>query len=144
MYLVIVDARSKWLEVIPMKVGTALTTVQQLRVVFARFGVPESVVTDNGPQFITPQFEQFCQKNGIQHIRVAPHHPASNGLAERGVQTFKQGFQKNREGTIEDRIARFLLQYRVTPHSTTRTSPAELLFGRQIRMRLDAVKPDLE
>ena len=132
MFLVIIDAHSKWLEVIPMKTATSATTVQQLRTVLAKFGVPESVVTDNGPQFIGMEFEQFCERNGIRHIKVAPYHPASNGLAECAVQTFKQGFQKYTEGTIEDRVARFLLHYRIIPHSTTGMSPAQLLFGRQL------------
>jgi len=139
MFLVIIDAHSKWLEVIPMKTATALTTVQQLRTVFARFGVPESVVTDNGPQVVGREFEQFCNRNGIRHVKVAPYHPASNGLAERAVRTFKQGFQKYAEGTVEDRIARFLLHYRMIPHSTTGTSPAQLLFGRQLQTRLDSL-----
>ena len=123
MFLVIIDTLSKWLEVIPMKTATALTTVQQLRTVFARFGVPESVVTDNGPQFVGREFEQFCNRNGIRHEKVAPYHPASNGLAEQAVRTFKQGFQKYTEGTVEDRIALFLLHYRMIPHSTTGTFP---------------------
>ena len=143
MFLVVVDSHSKWLEVIPMKTATAKTTVQRLRTLFSKFGVPESIVSDNGPQFAAAEFQDFCKLNGIRHMLIAPYHPASNGLAERGVQTFKRGYQKLSEGTVEDRIARFLLQYRITPHSTTGRSPAELLFGRKLRTRLDLVKPDL-
>ncbi len=94
MFLVVVDAHSKWLEGIPMKTATALKTIQQLRKLFARFGIHESLVSDNGPQFIAAEFQQFCQQNGIRHVQVAPYHPASNGLAERAVQTFKQGIRK--------------------------------------------------
>lgn len=144
MFLVIADAHSKWLEVIPMTTATAQTTIQQLRAVFARFGIPESIVTDNGPQFRAEEFQQFCHQNGIRHIQVAPYHPASNGLAERAVKTFKQGIQKFTTGTLGDRIACFLLQYRVTPHTSTGVSPAQLLFGRRLRTRLDAIKPSLE
>ena len=144
MFLVIIDAHSKWMEVIPMKSATTLTTTQRLRMVFSRFGIPESIISDNGPQFSSSEFEQFCRKNGIRHIRVSPYHPASNGLAERAVQTFKQRFQKHTEGTIQDQIARLLFHYRITPHFTTGTSPSQLLFGRQIRSRLDTVKPSLE
>ena len=85
MFLVIVDAHSKWLEVIPMKTATALTTVQRLRTLFSRFGIPESIVSDNGPQFAAAEFQEFCKGNGIRHILIAPYHPALNGLAERGV-----------------------------------------------------------
>ena len=142
MFLVVVDAHSKWLDVIPMKTTNAVTTIQQLRTLFSRFGVPESIVSDNGPQFASAEFRRFCELNGIRHFLIAPYHPASNGLAERGVQTFKRGYQKLKEGTVEDRIARFLLQYRVTPHTTTGRPPAELLFGRNLRTRLDVIKPD--
>ena len=144
MYLIVVDAHSKWLEVLPMTTATALTTIQHLRTLFARFGVPESLVSDNGSQFTAEEFQLFCKQNGIRHIQVAPYHPASNGLAERAVQTFKRGIQKFKSGTVGDRIARFLMQYRVTPHTTTGSSPAELLLGRRLRTRLDAIRPNLE
>ena len=133
-----VDSHSKWLEEIPMKTATALTTVQRLRTL-----LPESIISDNGLQFAAAEFQEFCKRNGIRHILIAPYHPASNGLAERGVQTFKRGYRKLSEGTVEDRTARFLLQYRATPHTTTGMSPAELMFGRRLRTRLDAIKPDL-
>ena len=64
-------------------------------------------------------------------------------MAERAVQTFKQGLTKLKEGTINERISRFLFNYRITPQSTTGTSPAELLLGRRPRSRLDLLKPDL-
>lgn len=83
-------------------------------------------------------------KNGIHHIRSSPYHPASNGLAERAVRVFKEGFKKMKEGTISDKIARFLFSYRNLPHSTTGVSPAELMFGRQLHSRLDLLKPSLE
>ena len=84
------------------------------------------------------------RQNGIQHIKAAPYHPASNGLAERAVQTFKAGVKKTIVGTLEDRISRFLFAYRTTPHTTTGVSPAELLMGRRLKTRLDLVKPGLE
>ena len=88
MFLVAINAHSKWIEVLPLSVATAQTTIQQLRQLFARFGIPESIVSDNGPQFIAAEFKEFCRVNGIQHAKVAPYHPSSNGLAERAVQVF--------------------------------------------------------
>ena len=144
MFLVVIDAHSKWIEVFPMATATALTTIQQLRQLFAQFGIPESSVSDNGPQFVATEFQEFCRLNGIRHIRVAPYHPSSNGLGERAVQVFKQGFRKSSVGTVRDRIARLLFQYRITPHTTTGMSPAEMLMGRKLRSRLDLLKPNLE
>ena len=144
MFLIVIDAHSKWIEVFPMTSATALTTVQHLRQLFSRFGIPDSIVSDNGSQFVAKEFQEFCKANGIQHIRVAPYHPSSNGLAERAVQVFKQGMKKVSNGTILDRISRFLFQYRITPHTTTGLPPCEMLMGRKLRSRLDLLKPDVQ
>ena len=101
------------------------------------------LVTDNGSVFTSAEFKQFLKQNGIRHITSAPYHPASNGLAERTVQTFKESLCRNTEGSMDTRISRFLLQYRCTPHSTTGISPAELLFGRRPRTLLDLIVPDV-
>ncbi len=65
-----------------MKATYASRTIQELRLIFARFGLPEqNMVTDNGPQFIAEEFQEIARSNGIQHIRVAPYHPQFNGIA---------------------------------------------------------------
>ena len=122
---------------------TATKTIQILRTTFARYGIPDTVVSDIGPQFISSEFQQFCKVNGIRHILVAAYYPKLNGLAERAVKIVKDGSKKMSEGTTEDRIARFLFTYRITPQSTTQMSPAELLMGRRLRSRLDLLKPNL-
>ena len=81
--------------------------------------------------------------NGIKHLTTAPYHPASNGLAERVVQTLKTGLKKMIAGNIENKLARFLFQYRITPHTTTSRSPAELLMGRRPRSHLDLLRPNV-
>ena len=144
-FLIVVDAYSKWLEVIPMSSTTAERTITELRKLFATHGLPTQVVTDNGPQFISQEFEVFLKANGIQHYRSAPYHPATNGEAERYVQTFKQAMRaaKNDPGTLSTKLIRFLLSYRTTPNATTGVSPAELLFGRALRTRLNLLRPDV-
>ena len=72
---------------------TSQTTIEILRILFSHYGVPEKVVSDNGPQFTSDEFAQFMQGNEIKHILCAPYHPASNGLAERFVQTFKRAMK---------------------------------------------------
>ena len=123
-----------------MTIATASITIQHLRQLFTHFGIPKSIVSDNNPQFVAGEFRTFCEFNGIRHIRVAPYHQSSNGLAERGVQVFKQGICKTTSGTVHDRIAQFLFQYRLTPQSTTEVSPAELLLGRRLRLQLDVLQ----
>ena len=75
------------------------------------------VVTDNGSNFVSEEFEDFLKQNEIRrHIRTTPYHPLSNGLAERGVQTFmKEGMKKLKDGSLETRVSRFLSRYRITP-----------------------------
>ena len=142
MFLVLVDAYTKWLEVLPMSSTTTAATVEKLRHIFAVHGLPQRIVTDNGPQFTSREFAEFLEGNGVVHVQVAPYHPSSNGLAERAVQTFKSGLQRIRTGTLGERLCRFLFTYRITPHATTGQSPAELLFNRRPRSRLDLVHPD--
>ena len=79
---------------------------------------------------------------GIHHIRTSSYHPSSNGLAERAVQTFKSSLKKL-EGNVKIHLFIFLARYRVTPHSTTELSPAELLMGRKLRTTLDLMHPDI-
>ena len=78
---------------------------------FAQFGLLEKVITDNGSTFISAEFKQFLHKNGIKHVLSPPYHPATNGLAERAVKTFKEGVKKLRKGEMMMKLARFLFQY---------------------------------
>ncbi|PIO54818.1 integrase core domain protein, partial [Teladorsagia circumcincta] len=89
-YLVIVDAYSKWPEIIQMNSITTSATIRVLTKVFAQFGNPQTLITDNGTQFTSTTFANFCRRRGIKHVRSPPFHPQSNGQAERFVDTFKR------------------------------------------------------
>ena len=104
------------------------------------------MVSDNGPQFVSDEFATFAKKNGIRHIRCAPYHPASNGLAERFVQTFKRAMKASHNDgrSPSHRLAEFLMTYRATPHATTGVSPATLFLHRKIRTRFDLLRPDIQ
>ena len=75
MFLICVDAHSKWPEVIEMSKTTATRTIAELRKLFADNGLPEQIVTDNGPQFTSDEFSLFFRSNGVKHIRCSPYHP---------------------------------------------------------------------
>ena len=145
MYLVVIDAYSKWPEVFIMQSTTTEKTIDVLSELFARTGLPKQIVSDNGPQFIAEEFQRFTKANGIQHIKSAPYHPATNGLAERFVQTFKNGLKAARyeKLSLKRKLNNFLLAYRRTSHGTTGESPALLMYGREIRSRMDMIRPDL-
>uniref|UniRef100_A0AAG5DP56 RNA-directed DNA polymerase n=1 Tax=Anopheles atroparvus TaxID=41427 RepID=A0AAG5DP56_ANOAO len=93
-FLVIVDAFSKWPEIVKTASTSAHATIAILRGIFARHGSPITLVSDNGPQFVGEHFEDFCKRFGIAHITTAPYHPQSNGQAERFVDTFKRALRK--------------------------------------------------
>ncbi|KAL5469019.1 hypothetical protein EMCRGX_G030194 [Ephydatia muelleri] len=117
----------------------AQQAVRFLRHVFSTHGIPDRLVSDNGTAFTSEEFKIFVKRNGIHHSTSAPYHPATNGLAERAVQTFKENLKKS----CGDLETRFLFHYRTTPHTTTGVSPAELLLGRKPRTLLDNLHPDL-
>ena len=143
-YLILVDTHSKWLEVIDMNSATtSAATIRELRKIFARFGLPEQLVSDNGPQFVSAEFTQFLKSNGVKHIKSAPYHPSTNGIAERFVQSFKRAMLTNESLPLEQRLASFLLQYRTTVHATTNATPCMLLMNRQLRTRLDLLRPNI-
>ena len=85
MWLILIDSYSRWPEVVPMKTTTASQTIKELRLIFARFGLPEQILTDNSLQFVSEEFQEFTSSNGIQHIKITHYHPRSNGMAERFV-----------------------------------------------------------
>ena len=108
---------------------------------FATHGLPETIVSDNGTVFTSPEFKNLTTRNCIRHIRTALYHPSSNGQVERAVQTFKEAMKKNQEESLETRVSRFLF-FRTTPHSTTGITPAEMLMGRQLRSHLSFLVPN--
>lgn len=93
------------------------------------FSLLKMLVSDNGTCFTSAEFETFMKQNGIDRVRSAPFHPSSNDLAERAVQTFKEGMKKVKEETFQITLSRFLFSYRITPHATTGLSPAELMMS---------------
>ncbi|CAK1597488.1 unnamed protein product [Parnassius mnemosyne] len=145
-YLVVVDAMSKWIEVYKMTSISANCLIDRLNELFSRFGFPRQIVTDNGAQFTSKEFEYFNKHNGIEHVFKAPYHPSSNGLAENAVRTLKRVIKKALQDNqnIDRALWAFLMYYRNVEHATTGESPAMLMFGRRIRTRLDVIKPDRE
>ena len=141
MFLVVVDAYSKFLEIVPMTHATSTNTITALRHIFSYFGLPEHLVTDNGTQFTSDEFQKFLRENDILHTLTAPGHPATNGLAERYVGEFKDKLGKigDTGESVQTKSDRFLLTYRATP-TTLGKSPLELLMNRKPRIRFSALR----
>ncbi|EFO91976.1 hypothetical protein CRE_11440 [Caenorhabditis remanei] len=143
-YLVFVDSFSKWPEVYATTSTTTAATIKILAKVFGQFGNPETLVSDNGPQFTSQTFQEFTAANGITHVRSPPYHPQSNGQAERFVDTLKRALCKLRgEGNTETALQTFLQVYRSTPCPSVpnNQSPAEAFIGRKMRTVLNLLLP---
>ena len=151
MFLLIVDSHLKWPEVFCTNSTTSAQTIEVLRTIFARNGIPVvfkwlvTMVSDNGSQFKSEEFSQFMKQNGILHLTSAPYYPATNGQTKRFVQTVKHALNamKGESGSVNKKLAKFLLAYRNRPHSGTGQTPANVFMMRTLRSRLDLLKPDV-
>ncbi len=139
LFFVVIHAHSKWIEAVCTSSTSSQIVIEELRTVFSKFGLPETIVTDNGSSFTIQEFREFLKNNGIHHTTSAPYHSASNGMAERAVQIVK--IEKVSYGSIKERLAKILFVYRNTPQSTTGLTPATMLLGRKPRTLLDLIKP---
>ena len=102
-----------------MNAASTQNTTEHLHAMFTRFGLPKVMATDNGTCSTSSDFAEFARRNQIRHVRIAPYHPSSNGLAERAVQTFKLGMKKQTNGMLQTKLSRFLFHYRLSPNATT-------------------------
>ena len=133
MILVLVDAHSKWIDAHIVSSATSSVTIEHLMQTFATYGLPKSLVSDNCSCFTSEEFCTFMKTNGVHHITSSHYHTASNGLAERAVEEVKHGLRKIEGGSLQNKLCRVLARYRITPHSTIGTSPADLLLKHHLR-----------
>jgi hypothetical protein len=144
-WFIVIDAYSRWVDITPMKSATTDHVIQQLRRLIASYGIPATVVSDNGSQFTATEFSEFCTANGIKHIRSSPYHSRTNGMVERVIRTFKEHFRscKAQYPDLQHRLQVVLFTIRSTPNASTGRSPAELFLGRRLQTQLDRLKPDV-
>ena len=126
-YLLSVCYRSKFPEVTKMESLRSSVVVEELKRQFGVHGIPAEVVSDNGPQFSSSEFQEFAKEYGFKPVTNSPHYPKANGEAERAVQTVKNLWRKNNDKY------RALLDYRTTPIPGIELPPAQLLMGRRLR-----------
>ncbi|UYV72007.1 K02A2.6-like [Cordylochernes scorpioides] len=132
-YLIIVDYFSKFPEIAHLTDTKTETVIRKLISVFARYGIPQIIMSDNGPQFNNYMFKMFEKNWNFKQITLSPLHPRSNGLVERNVQTIKNLIKKARQGDENPFLT--LLNFR-SPKIDGVESPAALLFGRDITTKL--------
>ena len=140
-WLVLVDAYSKYPCIHPTTSTSSKSTTAILEQEFAHFGYPHTLVTDNATTFMSQEFQDWCKQRGIVHLTGAPYHPATNGAAERLIQSFKQALRKS-SLPPKEALQEFLMQYRRIPFASG-LSPSELLNGRRIRTKIDTLVPSI-
>ena len=130
-YLIIVDYYSKFIEVSKIPDLQASTVANFTMSHFARHGVPDKIVSDNGTHFTGKAYQDMTRRCGCQHVTSSPRYPQSNGLAERAVQTIKKLLLKSKAAASDPNIA--LLELRNTPMAGIGLSPVQLLMGRRTK-----------
>ena len=140
--LVVVDYYSRYFEVDILRSVTSSRIIECLEKVFCTHGLPESLKTDNGLQFVSEEFENFLQENDIQHRTSTPMWPQANGEVERQnislLKALRIDQAEKKDMKIEFR--KFSIAYRTTPHSSTGVTPAKFLFNREIRSKIPELR----
>ena len=128
-YLIVTDYYSRWLEIKELCNETSQFVIQALKELFAIHGIPDLIISDNGPQYSADSFHEFATKYGFLHTTSSPRYPQANGEVERAVRTAKSLLRKN------DEIYSALLTYRSTPLQNG-LSLSELLMEHRLRTQL--------
>ena len=122
-YLITIDYYSSFL-----KTTDSRTVINKLKMQFSCHGIPEIVISDNGPQYDSADFAKFAKDWHFQHITSSPHNPQSNGKAESAVKICENIMKKAALGKFDPYLA--LLDYHNTPTGIG-SSPAQRLFSRR-------------
>ena len=140
-YLITVDYFSSFFEVDKLETTDSRTVVEKLKMQFSRHGIPEIVVSDNGPQYNSCEFKKFAEDWNFQHITSSPRNPQSNGKVESAVKIGENIMKKAARGKFDPYLS--LLDYRNTP-TDVGSSPSQRLFSRRTRNLLPLTPKQLE
>ena len=140
--LVVVNHYSPYYEVVIMHSTTTEKIIDALNSNFVRFGFPHSLKSDNSPQFLSKDFQTFLQESGIEHRTSPPLWPQANGQVERQNRTLLRALKvaQVEEKNWRKELPKFLLTYRSTPQVSTDSTPASLMFGRELKTKLPELR----
>ena len=142
--LVVIDRYSRYPEVEIITSTNIITVVRKLNKIFASHGIPEVLITDNGPPFNSKDFEQYMKELGVSHKFSTPYWPQGNAEVERFMRTLGKILKiaNLTHDDIQNALSRFLFTYRNTPHCTTRVPPGELLYNRSMNGKIPSEKKE--
>lgn len=139
-FIIVIDYYSKYIEISKLYSLKSESVIAELKSIFRRHGIPETVMSDNGPEFSSNMFQEFSLQWKFHHVTSSPRYAQSNGQIERAVQTVKNIMKKTSFDKTDLDLA--LLEYLSTPISVDVPSPSELLYSRRLRSILPC-KTDL-
>lgn len=140
-FFLVIDSFSKYIECEIVSSTSTQDTIDCLKGIFSRNGIPDVLVSDNATCFTSYQFKEFLETLGVQHITPPPYSPSSNGQAEVAVRIIKNLLKKSDGGKLKHRLYDVLLHYRTIPQSTTGVCPAKLLNGRNYSTLKQKINP---
>src|SRR4051812_833939 len=134
--LIAVDKFTKWIKAVPITSSTTLTTVNFIKSIIVRFGVPHNIITDNGTNFTTAEFQNFCEELGIKINYASVAHPQSNGQVEKANGLVCGGIKKRLREPLEQAVGNWveelpavLWSLRTTPNTVTQYTPFFMVYG---------------
>ena len=119
-----VDYYSNFIDVDRITKVTTIGVTRMLKIMFSRYGIPDQIISDNGPQFASSEFATFAKQWGFEHVTSSPRYPQSNGKAKNAVKTIKMLFSKCQDSGQLEYLT--LLDWRNTPSEGMETSPAHV------------------
>ena len=137
-YLIIVDYFSGFWEIDPLENTTASHIIRKMKMQFARHGIPDVCVSDNGPQFTAHEYKKFSKQWKFEVVTTSPRYPKSNGKVENAVGAAKRLMKKAKKNSSDAYLA--LLDYRNTPTQRLDTNPAQRLMSRRTKTLLPTTK----
>ncbi|XP_055614877.1 uncharacterized protein K02A2.6-like [Toxorhynchites rutilus septentrionalis] len=140
--LVVVCYTTRFIQIEPMKPATTQRVIGALLKMFSAFGIPRSITSDNGPQFKSVEFQNFCASYGIHLNLSTPYWPEQNGAVERQMRNIGKRVKiSSIQGTDwKSDLYEYLTLYHSTPQETTGVSPGKMMFGREIKNRIPSLQ----
>ena len=136
-YLVMVDYYSRYIELAKLEHTTSEAVINHMKSILARHGIPETIISDNGPQFASKEFALFAVNYGFSHVTSSPGHASAKGEGERAVRKIKELLHAAKNPYTA------LLNYKSAPLANG-YSPAELPMSRKLRTKLPVVPENLQ
>ena len=143
--MILQDYFTKWPEIIALKTVDSESVINWLTFeIIPRFGVISELITDQGVQFISEKFKNFCKSAGIRHKTTSPFHPQTDGMVEKFNRSFLnmvRNYVCEDQSDWSNHIPLILFASRTSIHDSIGVSPGEALQGRKLKLPIDMLRP---